>query len=166
MHKQIFSLSLCIIFLFYTVACNPFSRKEAPVTELPVAQTAGKASVEIFGSKQDILATAVRLFVDAGFPVMYTDSGIGLVTTDFTKLKTSFGGELAARLFGTEDFELMLSAYITSLGKSSILTILPKGRIKQRTKWGIEYEDFGISKNVYERVDNLAQLIKKEVEKK
>lgn len=157
---------MIIFFLFFSVACNPFSRKEGPVTELPVAQTAGKVSVEILGSKQDILATSVRLFVDAGFPVMYTDAEIGLIKTDFTKTKASFGAELATRLFGTEDFELMLTAYIISLGKSSVLTILPKGRIKQRTKYGIEYEDFGISKNVYERVDNLAQLIKKEVEKK
>ena len=165
MIKSIISLFLTTTFLLFFIACNPFSRKAKPVTELPIAQTAKKISVEINSPKLNVIITTVRLFVDSGFPIIYTDEKIGLITTDFTKLKMSFGGELNQRLFGTEDFELRLTAYISSSEKRSVLTILPKGRIKQRTKIGIDYEDFGISENVYEKINNLAQMIKKEAEK-
>ena len=73
--------------------------------------------------------------------------------------------EITQRLFGLEDFELMFTTYIKSDENISILTILPKGRIKQKTKIGIEYEDLGISGKIYKRIYNLAQIIKKEAEK-
>jgi len=58
----------------------------------------------------------------------------------------------------------MFTIYIKTEKNRSILTILPKGRIKERTKVGVEYEDFGISGKTYERIYNLAQIIKKEAE--
>jgi len=117
MIKSIISLFLTTTFLLFFIACNPFSRKAKPVTELPIAQTAKKISVEINSPKLNVIITTVRLFVDSGFPIIYTDEKIGLITTDFTKLKMSFGGELNQRLFGTEDFELRLTAYISSSEK-------------------------------------------------
>jgi len=162
MNKPIVIL-MSIIFLA-TLSCNPFSKGGKPTTELPKAQTAKNIIVEINAPKFKTMEAAIKTFIDAGFPIIYADKEIGVMTTGFSKLKTSFGGELAQRLLGTEDFELMFTIYIKTEKNRSILTILPKGRIKERTKVGVEYEDFGISGKTYERIYNLAQIIKKEAE--
>lgn len=164
MKKAIFIL-LSTFILLCAFSCNPFGGGAKPATQPPVAQTSRNVSVEINAPRLDVMSAAIMTFVDSGFPIIHTDEKLGIITTDFTKLKTGFGGELAQRFFGIEDFEIMLTVYVRTKGDVSLITILPKGRIKQKTKFGIEYEDLGISGKVYERLDALAKAIKIEAEK-
>lgn len=162
-NKFISFFSILLILLSLS-ACIPFKKgKSKTLTDIPSVQ---KVTVEINASKLDVFDIATQVFIENGFSILSTNERIGLITTDYTEVKKSFGRSLALALFSREDLEIMLTTNIVSLEKTSIFTILAKGRVKHTTKFKSEYKETDITKDLLKQIENIAQRIKDLAEKK
>jgi hypothetical protein len=149
----IFAIVLFSLLLF------PYCRGKAQL-----APTTRPVITEINAQKLDVFDATSQVFLGRGFSILTSNERLGLITTDYKQLDESWGGGIVLRMFGKKKPEVQLTTNVTTRNGTSVLTILPKGRVQQ--KKGSYYDEIQLSDGFLMKIADIGQEIKRRAEAK
>jgi len=129
-----------------------------------LAPTAKPIATSINAPKLAVFDATSLVVMNRGFSIISSNDRLGLITTDYKQLDQSFGGAFLLEMRGKRKVEVQLTTNIVSNNGTSVLTILPKGRIQQ--KKGGYYDEIEFSDAFLKNIGDIGQEIKKFAESK
>jgi len=129
-----------------------------------LAPTTKPIKININAQKLAVFDATSQVMMNRGFVITSSNERLGQITTDYKQLDESFGGGIVLRMFGKRKPEVQLTTNIVTNESTSVLTILPKGRVQQ--KKGSYYDEIQLSDAFLMKIEEIAQEIKKAAETK
>jgi hypothetical protein len=129
-----------------------------------LAPTTRQIVVHINAPKLDVFDSLSLVVMKHGFSIINSNERLGLITTDYKEVNESIGSGLLLSMFGKKKPEMQLTTNISTKDNISVLTISPKGRVRQ--KKGSYYDEIQFGDSLVSFIEGMGREVKELAESK